>query len=202
MNDSISLQTARQIILKHHLLDSSSTFSGKDGVLTCLQHLGYIQIDTISVIERAHHHTFWTRVPDYTPDMLHELQARDRAIFEYWGHAMSCLPMTDYRFYLPLMKSFENPTHPWFKQRQKDYGEYTSFVLDRIRKEGPLKSADFDRHPDDKRGPWFEHKVAKGALELLFWRGDVMVKERQNFNKVYDRASSAGKPGFNLSIKR
>lgn len=199
MTESISQQTARHIILEHHLLDSPNRFSGKEGVLTCLQHLGYIQIDTISVIERAHHHTLWTRVPDYSPVMLHELQAHDRAIFEYWGHAMSYVPMTDYRFFLPLKKSFDHPTHPWFKQRQKDYGEYTSFVLDRIKKEGPLKSADFERHPNDKSGPWFEHKVAKGALELLFWRGELMVKERQNFNKVYDLTERVLPENLNLT---
>ena len=73
---------------------------GREASLLALEHLGYIQIDTLSVVQRAHHHTLWTRVPDYRPDFLGEL-VRDRRAFEYWSHAASYLPMRDYRFVLP-----------------------------------------------------------------------------------------------------
>ena len=87
------------------LLDDPELPEGREGVALTIERLGYIQIDTISVVQRAHHHTLWTRFPEYNPEMLHTLQAEDRRIFEFWGHAASYLPMKDYRYYLPRMRS-------------------------------------------------------------------------------------------------
>lgn len=107
---SISLTRARRLALHAQGLDGRMKLPrGHDGVADIIEHLGYIQIDTISVIERAHHHTLGSRRPDYHPDMLHRLQAIDRRVFEYWGHAASYLPMSDYRYYLPRMKAFCDP---------------------------------------------------------------------------------------------
>ena len=68
--------------------------------LKVIQHLGYIQLDTISVVERAHHHVLWTRNDKYTPADLAVLMKK-RKVFEYWAHAASVLPMSEYRFSLP-----------------------------------------------------------------------------------------------------
>ncbi len=66
MNDSISQKTARRLVLHAQLLDGRTRIrKGKEGIAQAVEHLGYVQIDTISVIERAHHHTLWTRVPGY-----------------------------------------------------------------------------------------------------------------------------------------
>ena len=61
-----------------------------------IEDLGYVQIDTISVVNRAHHHTLWTRLSEYEPSMLDELQSVDRRIFEYWGHEASWIPLELY----------------------------------------------------------------------------------------------------------
>jgi uncharacterized protein YcaQ len=172
---------------------------GKEGVAGIIEKLGYIQIDTIAVIERAHHHTLWTRRSDYSPEMLHELQARDRRVFEYWGHAMSYLPMSDYRFCLPKMRNFNNPTSRWAKERLEKYGHLTGSVLERIREEGPLGSKDFEPPPGKKPGTWWDWKPAKAALELLFWKGELMITERRNFHKVYDLAERVLPEGIDTS---
>src|SRR4051812_17909709 len=85
---TISLAEARAISLRAQgLADDSAPFElGKAAVLKAIQHLGYVQVDTISVLQRAHHHVLWSRVPDYTPEMLHALQSPDGAVFEYWNH--------------------------------------------------------------------------------------------------------------------
>jgi uncharacterized protein YcaQ len=120
-NQSISLQHARRLAVQSQLLDQEpGPPGGKEGVAQVIDHLGYVQIDTISVINRAHHHTLWTRRVDYDPEMLHDLQAVDRRVFEYWGHAASYLPMADYRYYLPKMKSFFAPRNKWYQKRIKD----------------------------------------------------------------------------------
>lgn len=98
------------MVLYAQILDGRTKIrAGKNGVAGIVEHLGYVQIDTISVIERAHHHTLRTRISGYKPEHLHLAQTKDKTIFEYWGHAASYLPMKDYRFYLPLMESFYNP---------------------------------------------------------------------------------------------
>ena len=183
----ISSELARRIVLNCQLLDGRAKLpKGKEGVAQTIEKLGYVQIDTINIIERAHHHTLWTRRPDFNPEILHELQSQDRRVFEYWGHAASYLPMSDYRYYIPLMRRHDNPEGKWMKARLKKYGHLMNPVLERIRKEGALASKDFETPADEKRGSWWDWRPAKVALELLFWKGELMITERQNFQRVYD----------------
>ncbi|MBN1804341.1 MAG: YcaQ family DNA glycosylase [Sedimentisphaerales bacterium] len=183
----ISLKQAKRIVLNSQLLGSGARLpKGKEGIAQTIEKLGYIQIDTIAVIERAHHHTLWSRRADYDREMLHELQTKDRRVFEYWGHAMSYLPMSDYRYFLPKMRNFNNPKSKWAAICLAKSGHLMQPVLERIRKEGPLSSKDFKPPPGTKRGNWWDWKPAKIALEMLFWKGDLMVTERRNFQKVYD----------------
>ena len=187
MSKSISQQTALRIILHAQLLDGRTRIrKGKAGVAQVVDHLGYVQIDTISVIERAHHHTLWTRVPGYRPEHLHQAHAIDRAVFEYWGHAASYLPLKDYRFYLPMMKSFYDAKNSWYRGWGERYGGYLEPVLRRIREEGPLAARDFENLAARGQGPWWDWKPAKAALETLFWRGELMIRERRGFERIYD----------------
>lgn len=90
----ISLKTARAIVLRSQLLDrSEEVCTGKEGVIQTIEKLGYVQIDPLSAIKRTHHHTFWTRVPEYHEEILDDLQSKNRKVFEYWGHALSFFPM-------------------------------------------------------------------------------------------------------------
>jgi uncharacterized protein YcaQ len=107
-------------------------------------------------------------------------------VFEYWGHAASYLPMSDYRFYIPQMRQFEDPKSSWIRNRLEKHGHIMGTVLERIRAEGPLSSKDFEPPPGVKRGTWWDWKPAKVALELLFWQGKLMIDERRNFQRVYD----------------
>lgn len=189
MTDSISQKTARRLALHAQLLDGRTSLAkSKEGVVQAIEHLGYVQIDTISVIERAHHHTLWTRVPGYKPEYLHQAQAIERTVFEYWGHAASYLPMKDYRFYIPMMRSFLNPT-TWYRGWAEKYGSHLGPVLQRIREEGPKAARDFENpiglSPQGK-GLWWDWKPAKAALEILFWRGELMITERKGFARIYD----------------
>ena len=169
------------------LLDGRAKLpKGKEGVARIIEKLGYVQIDTISVIQRAHHHTLWTRRSDYKPETLNQLLAEDRRVFEYWGHAASYLPMTDYRFYLPWKRRFLNPHDKWIKVPLEKYGHLMKPLLERIRKEGPLSSADLESGPGKRPRVWWDWKPLKVAMELLFWRGELMITARRNFERVYD----------------
>lgn len=183
----ISKSEAVKLVLNSQLLNGKSkTAKGKKGFAEIIDKLGYVQIDTISVINRAHHHVLWTRKHDYSEKHLHDLQTKDKLIFEYWTHAMSFVPMKDYRFSLHRMNNFNNPKSNWLKYRYNQSKKYFEPVLDRIKNEGMLSSSDFENEDGHKAGNWWEWKPVKTALEYLFWRGDLMIAERRGFQKYYD----------------
>ncbi len=186
-NLELSKTEAASIVLNSQLLDGKTKFSkGKNGFADIINKLGYVQIDTISVINRAHHHILWSRRNDYREKHLHDLQTKDKLIFEYWTHAMSFIPMQDYRYALPRMQNFNKPKSEWLKYRYNQSKKYFTPVLERIKNEGPLSSSDFENDSGKKGGTWWEWKPAKTALEYLFWKGDLMISERKNFQKYYD----------------
>ena len=179
----INLNSARKLALYCQGLDGRWKLpKGKEGVARAIERLGYVQIDTIAVVQRAHHHTIWSRRPDYDLEMLHQLQSQDRRVFEYWTHAASYVPFCSYRYYIPRMKGFaaSERTRSWRKENSKIFKE----VLKRIREEGALGSADFKS--SKRTGPWWGWKPAKQVLESLFNTGELMVTARRNFQRLYD----------------
>jgi len=159
---------------------------GKEGVAQTIERLGYVQIDTISVVQRAHHHTLWSRRGDYHPRMLDELLAADRRVFEYWTHAASYVPMCDYRYYVRSMNRFAD--RPRTREFLERHAKAVDEVRARIRRDGPAASADFAAPDARKQGTWWDWKPAKRALETLFSLGELMVTERRSFQRVYDLA--------------
>ncbi len=182
----ISLDIAKNIAVHSQLLDNKTkVLKGKKGILQVLDQIGYVQIDTISVVQRAHHHTFWARVPDYKPEHLLELQAKDKRVFEYWGHGASYLPISDFRYYLPRMKKFPE-ANTWEQIWMDKYKSIVQKVHRRIKKEGPLQAKDFLDEDMPADGDIRDSQPAKVALQMLLWSGKLMVKERKNFARVYD----------------
>jgi hypothetical protein len=149
-----------------------------------VRRLGYVQIDTIAVVARAHHHVLWTRLPTYEAAQLDRAQGEDRQLLEYWSHAAAYLPMEDYRFCLPRMAAFRRRHAAWFRAHKP----LTQHVLQRIRAEGPRRAADFGAEPGHRAGSWWNWKPAKLALEYLFHAGDLLVTYRRSFQKYFDLA--------------
>ena len=154
---------------------------GKARVAAAIAHLGYVQIDTISVVERAHHHVLWTRVKNYQPEYL-DAAVRDKTIFEYWFHAAAYLPINDYRFALPRMNAIKSGEKHWFADIDK---KLLKSVYKRIETEGPLRARDFADTANTSTG-WWDWKPAKQAIEKLFMQGDLMIVGREGFQKRYD----------------
>lgn len=179
--EKISIPQARKLVLHSQRLPGSAGRGPSTvATLNALEHLGYIQIDTISVVERAHHHTLWNRNPRYQNGHIDELIA-DKTAFEYWSHAAAYLPMRDYRFSLPRKRAIKSGAQDhWFQRDPK----VIRYVYDRIKSEGPLMAKDFE-HSGKRVGEW-EVKPAKKALETLYMQGDLMICRRHNFHKVYD----------------
>ena len=163
------------------LVGARKLAAGPGGVLKTLERIGYVQIDTISVVARAHHHVLFTRVSRYREDMLDRL-VRQRHAFEYWRHAAAYMPLRDYRFSLPMMRAVASGELKWFDRRD---GKLMARVKDRIREEGPLFARDFEDTRTGTKG-WWDWKPAKQALEQLFMEGQLTSVERQGFQKRYE----------------
>ncbi|MFT5167553.1 MAG: hypothetical protein ACI8P3_002791 [Saprospiraceae bacterium] len=178
----INLKTAQSFIIGSQLLSGSSSLKGKEGTQQVIEQLGYIQIDTISVIARAHHHVLFTRVPDYQPATLKSLEEEDRQIFEYWAHAASYLPMKDFRYSLVAKGKIKAGEGHWRKRDKK----WMKWVLDQIKAEGPKMGRDFEKEKNlSFEHAWGGHPVNQ-ALRQLFMEGEIMVAGRKGFQKVYD----------------
>jgi hypothetical protein len=158
---------------------------GPDDVLAAIRRMHALQIDTISVVARSPYFVLWSRLGHYEPAILDGLLANG-ALFEHWSHAACFLDVEDYGLYRRMMLDSQTP----HRQRQDHWleanRELVDGILARIREQGPVRSADFER-PEGQRGNgWWDWKTEKIALELLFTRGDLMVTARHNFQRLYD----------------
>ncbi|MEP1741117.1 MAG: crosslink repair DNA glycosylase YcaQ family protein [Kangiellaceae bacterium] len=174
----------RRLSLSSQGLFKTAPFgSGLAGARKAIQHIGYLQLDTISVIERAHHHVLYSRVPNFKPNHLDKLLL-NKEIFEYWSHAAAFLPIEDYRYSLPYKHAIKNGQTHWYKNPDK---KLMKELLDRIRTDGPLRSRDIET-ASKKQAGWWDWKPSKKALEQLYMQGDLMVTNRHGFQKTYDLA--------------
>jgi len=182
---TIPKSQARRIWLKAQRLDVSAPFGdGPAATRLAVEHLGYVQIDTINVIERSHHHILYSRIPDYRRAHLRLAQSVDKAVFEYWTHALSYVPTRDIRFFLGDMKQYRKDPGRWFATVNK---QDVRKVLTLIRKDGPLTIRDID---DDvlveKTHPWASRKPSKRALQLGFYTGILAISARSGMLKTYE----------------
>lgn len=181
--ETLSLKEVRKLILHQQGLTGLPQPKGVEQTLKQVQQIGYVQIDTISVIERAHHHVLRSRIQDYKATYLQQLE-ENRSVFEYWAHAASYLPIENYRYSLPRKQDFLSGKEQWFKRDSKTL----QYVLDRIEAEGPLQSKDFKPAQVKKtsNGMDWSRNPMNQALRQLFMQGRIMITARKGFQKVYD----------------
>jgi hypothetical protein len=175
---------ARRLWIGAQRLDAQAPFgAGPRAVADAVAHLGYVQIDTIHVIERSHHHILYTRIPDYRRADLRQAQSADRSVFEYWTHALSYVASADFRFFIPEMKLHKREGHRWFASvKPAD----TRKVM-RLLREGALTIRDIeDDVLTEKEHLWQSRKPSKRALQLAFYTGAVTISERNGMLKTYE----------------
>ncbi|MCY1143388.1 winged helix DNA-binding domain-containing protein [Actinoplanes sp. Pm04-4] len=182
----LSIEDARRIWLRAQRLDTSEPFgAGPQAVAAAVRHLGYVQIDTIHVIERAHHHILFSRIPGYRRADLRQAQSVDKSVFEVWTHALSYAPSEDMRFFLPRMKELR--TGPWRSWHRSATPQDVRRVVARVRESGPLTIRDItDDVLVDKDWLWASRKPSKLALEIAFEWGLLTVSERAGMLKTYE----------------
>jgi len=181
----LSKAKARRIWLRAQRLDTPDPFgAGPQAVAAAVEHLGYVQIDTINVIERCHHHILYNRIPAYARADLRQAQSIDKSVFEYWTHALSYVPAKDFRYFMPLMKLHKREGHRWYASVKP---EDTRKVMRLIRRDGALTIRDIeDDVLTEKEHLWQSRKPSKRALQLAFYTGTVTVSERTGMLKTYE----------------
>lgn len=178
----LSPAQARKIILHAAGLSKIAPYGkGREGVYKTIAHLGYVQIDTNSTVERAHHHTLFSRIPDYRTLWLEELQ-EDGRIFESFTSDSGYIPMSDFRYSLPVKESIARNRKP---QTATEISMMNK-VLDRIGREGPLMVKDFENDRTVASTGWWDWRPSKVALERLYMDGRLMITRTKDFRKVFD----------------
>lgn len=191
----LSKTHVRNLVLHAAGLHRQATFgTGPEAVYNVIDHLGYVQIDTNYVVERAHHHALAVRVPGYKPEWLAELQA-DGRLFEYFMADSGYMPMHDYRFSLPVKESFRQHRKPLPPADTNLMAK----VLDRIAREGPLMVKDFDNDRPTASTGWWDWRPSKLALERLYQNGELMITRGRDFNKIYDLPMNLLPTGLNTT---
>ena len=172
----------RQLTINQQGLGQTPRFdAGLAGSLQAIEHMGYVQIDTISVVERAHHHVLWNRVLEYDNSHLNQL-VQEQSVFEYWYHAAAYLPMRDYRFALPQMEAVRAGNSRYFSRGD---AILMREILARAKDEGSIRLRHVDKKASDQSGGWWNTGPARRSIEQLFMQGDLMVCERNGMEKVY-----------------
>ncbi|MDN5288094.1 MAG: hypothetical protein JWR38_4368 [Mucilaginibacter sp.] len=178
----LSGSQARKIILYAAGLAGKAQFgTGIEAVYMLIDHLGFVQLDTNYVVERAHHQVIAARIPNYEPGWLAEL-IEDGRIFEYFTSDAGYLPMHDFRFSLPVKESFLVTRKPLAPAETRLMQQ----VLDRVEREGPLMVGDFENDRQEASSGWWDWRPAKVALERLYLEGKLMITRTKAFHKVYD----------------
>jgi uncharacterized protein len=181
----LSIETAKKIWMRHQGLHKASAFgTGPKGTLKAIQQLGYVQIDTINVIERAHHHILWSRVPNYRTQHLVQLQSHEKSVFEYWSHVLSYFPTESFYFHRLRMEANKVKPNKWYSSVS---AMDRKRLLERIETDGPISIRDItDDVLVEKEHEWSSKKPSKKVLQLLFNRGELVISERQGMLKKYE----------------
>jgi uncharacterized protein YcaQ len=182
---TLSQEQARRIWLNAQRLDEAEPFgAGPGGTRAAVEHLGYVQIDTINVIERCHHHVLYSRIPAYERGHLVQAQSVEKSVFEYWTHALSYVPTRDIRCFLGAMKAHREEPKRWSAVGGR---EETCKLLRRIRRDGALTIRDIDTDVlVEKAHLWASKKPSKGLLERAFYDGELVISARLGMLKTYE----------------
>ncbi len=173
---------ARSIILHAAGLTKHGQFGkGLEAAYKVIDQLGFIQVDTNYVVERAHHHAIAARVPGYKTEWLQELQA-DARIYEFWTRDSGFMPISEFRFSLPVHDSFLAK----YQSLPAAERNMMNKVLDRIGREGPLGAKDFENDRVEKSSGWWDWRPSKVALERLHFTGQLLTTRKKDFHKLYD----------------
>ncbi|MEO1552465.1 MAG: crosslink repair DNA glycosylase YcaQ family protein [Pseudomonadota bacterium] len=179
----ISNRDARRLWLSGQGLAETPT--GRLDLEALIHKLGFVQLDTIQVVARAHHHILWSRNQNYREPLLNHHLAKHRLVFEHFTHDASVLPMEFYPYWQRQFRRLEAKVRKWEWHRGMLDADGRNAIKDRIRVEGPLCTKAFDTKVEGEKKMWARppHKL---ALDYMWYAGELSTSHRENFTKFYD----------------
>jgi uncharacterized protein YcaQ len=183
-------QTARRVFLDRHALAESPAGPAKGAdLLALIRRLGFVQVDSINTVERAHHMILWSRRQGYRPENLRPLLERDRVLFEHWTHDASIIPTEHLHWWQDRFeRNFVAIPERWKDWQGTAFRERVDGILAHIRANGPVGTADVGEDEARASGGWWDWNPSKAALEYLWHSGRLAVCRRDGFAKIYDLA--------------
>lgn len=160
---------------------------GVGAIADTVEQLGCVQIDTLQMVHRSHYLVLWSRIGRYDPADLDRLvyDPAERRLYEYWQHAASIIPLKHFRFSLPRMARHRDGDGWRGWDQQPENQRVIEQVRAHLQTHGGQRAGDF-AYAGPKRGPWWDWKPVKAALEYLYDTGEVMIADRPGFQRVYD----------------
>jgi uncharacterized protein YcaQ len=189
MTIRITAEQARRLTLTlQGLTDPPRRKLSTDGLLALIERIGYVQVDSVNVVARAHHMFLFARNQTYRPALLQRLVEKDARLFENWTHDAALIPT---RFYPYWRVRFERDRERLAARYRKHFpghdDQRARAMLDHVRRNGAVMARDFNERAAPSSGFWDWHPD-KAVLELLWRTGHLTIARRQGFQKVYDLA--------------
>ena len=196
----------RRLVLQQLALSKSPRARfDKQALLDVIHQLAYVQVDSINIVERAHHMILYSRNRNYKREMLYALLEEDRELFEHWTHDACILPVSHFPHWVHRFDAARTRLRQgyWRKRLGARPNRVLNAVRRRIDREGPLRTRDFENATKGKRESWWGWTEEKSALEYLWRTGELGITRREGFEKVYDRMENVVPARFrNGTIER
>ncbi len=182
-------QARRLLMGAQGLLDDPSRPATPASLQSLVNRMGFVQVDSINTVERAHHLTLGSRLDRYRPALLTTLLEKHRSLFEHWTHDASAIPTAFFPHWRHRFERHRRRFHEdnWLRDRLgRGYRKVMDEIRERIRRDGPVLSRDFEHDRKGEPGGWWGWKPQKAALEVLWRAGELAIARREGFQKVYD----------------
>lgn len=188
MPDLIPNRHARRLFLQRHALSEAPVGPASGQALhDLIERIGFVQVDSINTVARAHDMILWSRRQSYRPRALKRLLERDRTLWEHWTHDASILPTRLHGIWHHRFRRDEERLHANWKRWFRDgYEAQFDSILDRIARDGPVGTADVGEGEVRGKGGWWDWHPSKTALEWLWRTGRLAITRRDGFAKIYD----------------
>ena len=198
MTRPLSNADARRHFLHLHGLGALPSGRGRGADLAALiDSLGFVQLDSVNTLARAHDLILWSRSHAYRPPALNRLLSRDRLLFEHWTHDASVLPIAHFPHWrLRFARSAERMRQRWTAWQNHDFQDQIDEVRRHITEHGACGSGDVGVEEERSSGGWWEWHPSKTALEYLWRTGEVSVVRRDAFRKIYDLTERVIPPDY------
>ncbi len=186
----LSTEEARRTLLNLQGLARNPTEKlSKEALYQLIEDMGYVQLDSIRTVERAHHHILFSRNQTYRQKQLDTLYENGQCLTEQWTHDASIIPSKWFPYWkhrFPAIKKKYRQS-AWWQKRVKNPKKALQLVTERIEQDGPVGARDFETVKANIRDTWWGWSPQKAALEYLWRTGELAVVRRHNFQKIYDQ---------------